>query len=106
MACAVCMIGVALFIFQFYLGIGECLRLLTTIFTIANEDLTFVQDYRTNFLALATITLAFAILVVATDFLRTDARNSRYPICMFCLGSAPSLVVRMNDTHLFRLERV
>lgn len=93
MAASICVIGVALFIIQFYLGIGECLRLLQTIFEIGIEDLSFIQNYRINYLTLAVLTLVLAILVVSTDFLRSDARNSPYPICMFCMGSAPSLVV-------------
>lgn len=94
LAALICLVGVCLFFSQFYRGIGLCIKLLQVIFLIKTEDTEFLEEYRVNYSVLATVTFAIAFMVVLTDYLHTDARYARNPICQFCEGPIPIVVVR------------
>lgn len=90
-AALVCAVGVLIFMSEFYRGVTDCIKMLERLFAV--RDPYDLPVYRTQFCALSFTTICFAALTVASDYLRTDARYSRYPMCSFCNGSGPVLCV-------------
>lgn len=93
LAAGLCVSGTLVYVLNFNPAISLCTLMLRETFEVRNEDLSHLYNYRTFSFGLAIFNMALAGLVVATDVLRTDAQTSKNPICIFCYGTLPCVMV-------------
>lgn len=93
-AVVLCLCGVCLFLDKFNRGVGLNIEMLHTIFQFKESETEYLNDYRIWYSVLATVTLAIGFMVLLTDYLHTASRVDGNPVCQFCEGAAPCVLVR------------
>lgn len=89
-----CVIGVAIFLANFNPGISIVIKMMQVVFLFKDADTDYLDDLRIWYAVLATVTLTVGALVVLTDYLHAESRFNRNPMCQFCAGVAPCVLVK------------
>lgn len=100
MAAGICASGIAVFVLNFNPAVTRLTQLLKETLRYRSEDTHFLSEYRTHSFYLAIFDLAMIVLVVAIDFLQTDAQTSTHPLCIFVYGSIPCVMVGTASTFV------